>query len=219
MPYTATANNSLIDHLFGGSAFTQPSTLYLALYTAASGSDPSTWTEVSTSSTGYARIVAKGDFAAASASAAASNVANTFGPSTASWGTVVAAAYISSSSGAGTIYGWFRARPSGATAHTAVALSATDVFNSAAHGFSDDDLVVLNPQLGASLPGGVTSGTAYYIISSSTDTYKISASQGGAAVTISSSGECEVHKYSPQTVNASDQQINFASGTLTILHG
>ena len=216
MPYTASLNNSLIDHWDGGSAFTQPSTVYLALYTAASGSDPSTWTEVSTSSTGYARIVVKGDFAAASASAAASNVANTFVPSTASWGTVVAATYISSSSGAGTIYGWFRLGDG--DYHTAVALT-TGVFYSAAHGFSDDDIIVFDPIFGESLPGGVTSGTAYYVISSATNNYSISTSQGGAAVTISSAGECQAQIYDPQTVNAANQNITFSSGTLTISHG
>jgi len=44
----------LLDHVFGGNAYTAPSTLYLALHTANPDEDGS-GTEVSTSGTAYAR--------------------------------------------------------------------------------------------------------------------------------------------------------------------
>ena len=44
----------VLDHVFGGTSYTAPSTLYVALYTAAP-SDSGGGTEVSTSGTAYAR--------------------------------------------------------------------------------------------------------------------------------------------------------------------
>lgn len=54
MSFSNFLETEILDHVFGGAAYTAPSTLYLALYTAAPG-ETGGGTEVSTSGTAYAR--------------------------------------------------------------------------------------------------------------------------------------------------------------------
>lgn len=54
MSFSNYLETEILDHVFGGAAYTAPSTLYLALYTAAPG-ETGGGTEVSTSGTAYAR--------------------------------------------------------------------------------------------------------------------------------------------------------------------
>lgn len=214
MPYSTTQRNSIIDHITGGTAYTQPTAKYLALYTAASGNDPSTWTEV-TAANGYARVPVIGEFAAASGGAAASNVANVVGPSTAAWGTCYAAATLSASTG-GTVYE-YTYLISG-TWKNSIGLT-TGTFYSPAHGFSNSDYVVFETMQYGALPGGITQGTGYYIISAATDTFQVSATDGGAAVTISSTGQARIAVYNPAVVNAANINVTVASGAWTIKQG
>jgi len=54
MSFTNFLETEILDHVFAGSAYTAPSTKYLALYTAAPG-ETGGGTEVSTSGTAYVR--------------------------------------------------------------------------------------------------------------------------------------------------------------------
>jgi hypothetical protein len=54
MSFSNYLETKVLDHVFGGTAYTAPSTLYLALFTANPNEDGS-GTEVSTSGTAYAR--------------------------------------------------------------------------------------------------------------------------------------------------------------------
>jgi len=54
MSFSNFLETEILDHVFGGAAYTAPSTHYLALYTAAPG-ETGGGTEVSTSGTAYAR--------------------------------------------------------------------------------------------------------------------------------------------------------------------
>jgi predicted metal-binding membrane protein len=54
MSFSNYLETELLDHVFGGAAYTAPSTLYLALFTSNPDEDAS-GTEVSTSGTAYAR--------------------------------------------------------------------------------------------------------------------------------------------------------------------
>lgn len=54
MSFSNYLETEILDHVFGGAAYTAPSTLYLALHTADPAEDGS-GTEVSTSGTAYAR--------------------------------------------------------------------------------------------------------------------------------------------------------------------
>lgn len=77
--------DALLDHVLGGATYTQPATLYVALFTADNGLEAGTITgEVSGGS--YAREAVT--FAAASGGSASTNATVTFTTATANWGTV-----------------------------------------------------------------------------------------------------------------------------------
>lgn len=91
--------DALLDHVLNATAFTSPTTLYVALYTAAP-SDSGGGTEVTGGS--YARVSVTANttnFPAASGGAAANGTAITFPTATADWGTVVAFGILDASSG------------------------------------------------------------------------------------------------------------------------
>jgi len=84
--------NKLLDHVLTATAYTQPSTRYLALFTNTSGSaaanlENGTLTdEVSTSGSAYGRKTVT--FGAASGGSSATNATVTFDAATANWGTI-----------------------------------------------------------------------------------------------------------------------------------
>lgn len=63
--------------------------------------------------------------------------------------------------------------------------AATDVVTCPAHGYSDTDTIVF---YGGSVPGGLTEGTVYYVRDATTDTFKVAATSGGAAIDLTSAG-------------------------------
>jgi hypothetical protein len=79
--------NKLLDHVLTTTAYTQPSTRYLALFTAVTGLETnSPSAEISTSGTAYIRKAVT--FAAASGGTCATNATVTFDTATTSWGLV-----------------------------------------------------------------------------------------------------------------------------------
>ena len=84
--------NKVLDHVLTATAYTQPGTRYLALFTnvstnAAANLEAGTLTdEIGTSGTAYARKAVT--FAAASSGSSATNATVTFDAATASWGTI-----------------------------------------------------------------------------------------------------------------------------------
>jgi hypothetical protein len=84
--------NKVLDHVLTATAYSQPSTRYLALFTNTSGNaatnlEAGTLTdEVSTSGTAYGRETVT--FAAASGGSSATNATVTFDTATANWGTI-----------------------------------------------------------------------------------------------------------------------------------
>jgi len=65
----------------------------------------------------------------------------------------------------------------------------TDTISIAAHGYSDGKIVYFtNDILPGNLPGGLSINTKYYIVSSTANTFKVSLSDGGPAVDITSIG-------------------------------
>lgn len=77
--------NKLLDHVLGNTAYSQPASLYLGLFTASTGLEAnSPSAEVAGGS--YARKAAS--FAAASSGSAATNATITFDTATANWGTI-----------------------------------------------------------------------------------------------------------------------------------
>ncbi len=99
------AENKLLDHVLGTTTFTKPTTVYVALYTAAP-SDAGGGTEVSGGS--YARQAAT--FSAASGGSTSNSAAITFPKATANWGTVVAFGIFDASTG-GNLLAWNNLSP------------------------------------------------------------------------------------------------------------
>lgn len=90
--------------------------------------------------------------------------------------------------------------PVGSTKKGAATLqSSDDIFRSDAHGLVDDERVVFYPMHGESLPTGITEGTDYFVINATTDTFQISATQGGSAVNLTGDGEVRFQNMAPVT--------------------
>lgn len=68
------------------------------------------------------------------------------------------------------------------------AAASTDTFTLDAHGFDTDDAVVVRAEEGGSLPSPLVTGTTYYAIRESDSTFKLSATQGGSAINLTTDG-------------------------------
>lgn len=80
--------------------------------------------------------------------------------------------------------------PSGSViSATFTAQNAGDVLTSYAHGFVDNDRVYVKRASGSALPTGLSENTLYHVVGATTDTFQLSATQGGAAITLTSDGE------------------------------
>ena len=99
----------------------------------------------------------------------------------------------------GTFYG---AIPAGGTSPRIFSVddASTDVFDSDTHGFSDGWTVVFVAGPGG-LPGNITAGTIYYVRDATSNTFKVSATEGGSAVDLSSIGDGYVQRIIPETFN------------------
>jgi len=93
--------------------------------------------------------------------------------------------------------------------------TAGDTIRSPSHGFANDDRVAFEAEDVGSIPTGLAAGTLYYVVSAATDTFKVSLTQGGAAVDITATGSGKVRKVTPKIVNAGDT-FRFAVATLTL---
>lgn len=107
---------------------------------------------------------------------------------------------------AGTFYGW---APLGGYAPQVGTVEADDdVITSKGHGLTDGLQVVVYDVQAAGLPTGLTEGSVYFVISAATDSFKVSATSGGASVAITGDGELVVQRIVPESFGA--------QGTLTI---
>lgn len=97
---------------------------------------------------------------------------------------IVAIGIGAASAGAGTLL--MRAHIGGAIKSFTAA--AADTITCPGHGFTDDSRVMFFAHEDAALPTGLTEGTRYFVINSTTDTFQVSATQGGAAVDITAAG-------------------------------
>lgn len=73
--------------------------------------------------------------------------------------------------------------PNGANPKEFAINTTSNVVESKAHGYAANQPIVF---YGDSAPGGVTAGTTYYVINPTTDTFQVSATAGGAAITLTS---------------------------------
>lgn len=69
-------------------------------------------------------------------------------------------------------------------------------------GLAVNDRIIFHAVDGSSLPGGITEGTSYWVISVTGDVITVSATQGGASITISSAGDGIAYRSTPINVVA-----------------
>jgi hypothetical protein len=67
-------------------------------------------------------------------------------------------------------------------------------------GLAVNDRIVFHAVDGSTLPGGITEGTSYFVITVSTDVITVSTTQGGASITISSAGDGLAYRSTPINV-------------------
>ena len=95
--------NALLNHTLTATGYTQPTTRYLALFTADTGLENNTPSaEVSASGTAYARKTVT--FGAASGGTSATNATVTFDTATASWGTITHIAVMDALTGGNVLF-------------------------------------------------------------------------------------------------------------------
>lgn len=66
--------------------------------------------------------------------------------------------------------------------------TATNALTIDVHGLDSDTALEFRAEAGGTLPGGITAGVTYYALPLTESTFAVSATQGGAAVDITSSG-------------------------------
>lgn len=108
----------------------------------------------------------------------------------------------------GTFYGYFPVGAASYAVQGATFLASTDVFTSYGHGYSNDQRILVYDLNQAGVPTGFTEGTVYYVIGSTTDTFQLSATSGGASVAGTTDGEVAVQRCTPE--------VFAAQGTYTI---
>lgn len=67
-------------------------------------------------------------------------------------------------------------------------------------GVAVNDRIIFHAVDGSSLPGGVTEGTSYWVISVTGDVITVSTTQGGASITVSSAGDGIAYRSTPISV-------------------
>lgn len=108
---------------------------------------------------------------------------------------------------AGTFYGHMPLGGYSPFAAVVQTSASTDLIESDAHGLSNDQSVFVYDVLGAGLPTGLAEQTRYYVVNATTDNFQVSATQGGAAVSLTGDGELFVCRVAPETFGS--------QGTLT----
>lgn len=192
MPFSTTAQDQMLDALNGGS----PSSiiLYASLHTAYSTSGAN---EVTGGSPAYARIqlgASGADWSAAAAGAKALGTA----PSAFNVPASTTVAYVGfwSALTSGTFAGM---GPVGAgTPFAFTAAVSGNTFTAPGSSYSNGQQVVMFAGAGATLPGGFTAGTIYFIISVSGTSFSLSLTSGGAAVTVSAAGSGFIQLIAPE---------------------
>lgn len=94
---------------------------------------------------------------------------------------------------------------------------ANDQLLSVAHGMADNDRVILYNVFSETLPTGLTEGVIYFVVNSTTNSFKVSTSQGGSPVDVTALGGGEGYwqRVVPETFNAQGQ-LQAVAGTLVL---
>jgi hypothetical protein len=69
--------------------------------------------------------------------------------------------------------------------------NTTDTITDVAHGLANDDWVEFNAD---TMPTGLSSYTIYWVVNAGTDTFQVSATQGGGAIDFTTDGTDVVYR-------------------------
>lgn len=206
-------NATAIANIFDNAAAAPLTNLFVALHTADPGEAGDQTTNEATY-TGYARVA----------------VARTSGGWTVTTNSVVNAAQIAfgaCTAGSNVITHWsIGVATSGASKilYSGPIGSTPKVFSGATTGnitvpnntLAVNDQISMYSNPAATLPGGITEGQIYFVKTVATDVITISATQGGAAVTITTAGGGVIFKEASLAVSAGITP-SFAAGVLNVL--
>lgn len=212
---TDALENSALDYELRAVAWT-PGDKYAGLFTVSPTADAGTGgTEVSGGAYARQQITrATGSWAASSAGTTSNSNAITFPVATANWGRVLTLGLWD----ALTVGNLLRVVPliSGAYKNFAVTDLTNDDIECPAHGFTANQVVRFFG-VGGTLPTGLAADTRYFVISTglTTDAFRVSTTQGGAAVNITAAGAGEVALDASFDV-VTNSQFSIAAGSLVI---
>lgn len=194
--YNATAIGNLADN-----AATSPLTnIAVALHTADPGTGTMATSEVAY--TGYARVsVARTTGGWTVTANSVSPFANVdFGQRTDNGAQVVATHFSTGFTGGGAAKIIDRG-VIGSVAGPFTAVVSGNAFTIPGHTLVVNDRVCFYATGGSTLPGGVTEGTVYFVITVSGDVVTVSTTQGGASITVSSAGDGIAYRITPLFIN------------------
>lgn len=192
---TTYQRKAIADYELGSTTYTPPTTVYIGLLTdtyTKTQRDAGQYIEVPRGTwTNYSRKAvtnSTSEFAAASGASASKTNSNnwTWDAATITSGTVtVTAVGVFDAAQDGNMTRWADLE---GTEKIGTAIASTDTITSPAHGFNNNDILVVRTVLNATFPSGITDGTSYYVVNKSTDDYQLSLTLGGAAIDITGSG-------------------------------
>lgn len=94
--------------------------------------------------------------------------------------------------------------------------TATDLIVAPAHGYSNDDVVVIITEIGnTTIPTGLTAGVLYFVVSSLTDSFQLSATKAGAAINLTGKGSGLIRRVVPKVINPGDT-FQVPNGNLSV---
>lgn len=204
--------NKILDHVTGGGDYARPATIYLAALKAS---------DVEVTASGYARPAITNNatnFPASSARTKANATTLAFLAATADWSASGTdniesiAAYDALTSG----NQLWKVPMAGAYLDFTGA-AATSLLTSAAHGLLNGQRVRVEAMPGLSLPTGLAASTTYYVVTSSTNTLQLAATQGGSAIALTGDGAGNIFLYKARPVFTGDT-LSFAAGDLVLKH-
>lgn len=212
---TTYQSDKILNHGYRNVAWTSPATVYAGLITAITTAESGSVTEASYA--GYARVAIT--FGATAGALGGRQITNsspvTFAAKTDAGTVTVIAVGVWDALTVGNLTDII---PLDGDDVIAVIFNdtATDFIRSPAHGLANDQKVRLE-----SFPGSVTfpsefsENTVYFVVSSATDEFKLSTTQGGGAVNYTTQGRALLMQQTDLPVNQNDQ-VNFATGFLKL---
>lgn len=215
--WTDAAENALLDYELKATAYT-PGDKWAALFTVSPTDAGAGGTEFTGGA--YARqqlARATGTWAAAAGAGSTNTPAVTFPQATANLGRALTLCLMDAAT-AGTVrhvLPMVTGSYKNFAVHTATDITNNDI-GCPVHGFVANDVVRFFA-VGGTLPTGLATDTRYFVIATglATDTFRVSTTQGGAALDITAAGAGEVAKDASFDV-VLNSQLSFAAGQVLV---